>query len=154
MISIRMATVEDAEKISSLLVDLSEEFIVPEFTSAGREYFLDQLSPENMRERFAGEFRFWLAENGIDLAGVAAIRGNAHLYYLFVAKPYQGRGLAKRLWLMVRDECMARGNPGPITVNASIYAATAYEQLGFVRTGPIKEINGVLYVPMEYSINS
>lgn len=149
-ILIRRGTVPDAERISSLITALSEEFIVGEFTAEGRAHFLrDHLTTE-VHQRLAGDFRFYLAEDGDELAGVAAIRSNAHLYYLFVAKPYQGMGLARRLWAHVKEEALALGNPGTFTVNASNYAVRAYEKLGFQRTAPTREKNGVLYNPMQF----
>lgn len=131
---------------------LSEEFIVGEFTAEGRAHFLGELSAEKMGQRLSGEFRFYLAEDGDSFAAVAAIRSNSHLYYLFVAKPYQGTGLTQRLWSRVKEDSLALGNPGRFTVNASNYAVGAYEKLGFRRTEPTREQNGVLYNPMEFVV--
>jgi hypothetical protein len=80
--------VRDAERISKLIIELAEEFIVKDFTAEGRSRFLRELSVTEMEQRLAGDFRFYLAENGQKLAGVAAMRSNAHLYYLFVAKQH------------------------------------------------------------------
>lgn len=90
-------TFEDAERISVLIIGLSEEFIVGEFTAEGRARFLRDHSMIEVQRRLAGDFRFYLAENGNELAGVAAIRSNTPLCYLFFAKPYQCMGLARRL---------------------------------------------------------
>src|SRR5436190_20478191 len=149
-IVIRRGTIEDAERVSSLVTVLSEEFIVGEFTSEGRSYFLNEHSPAEVHKRLAGDFRFYLAEHDTDLVAVAAIRGNSHLYYLFVSKPYQGTGLARRMWSRVKEDSMSQGNGGVFTVNASDYAVAAYEALGFRRTEPTQEKNGVLYNPMRY----
>jgi len=100
-------------------------------------------------QRVAGDFRFYVAEDAGSIAGVAAIRSNAHLYYLFVGTPYQRTGLARRLWLRVLEDSLALGNPGKFTVNASNYAVPAYEKLGFRRTESKAEKNGVLYNPMQ-----
>jgi GNAT superfamily N-acetyltransferase len=148
-ILIRRGTTQDAERVSGLIIALSEEFIVGEFTTEGRAHFLRDHSTIEVRQRLAGDFRFYLAENGNELAGVAAIRSNTHLYYLFVAKPYQRMGLARRLWAQVKEEALGLGNPGTFTINASNYAVSAYERLGFRRTEPTREKNGVLYNPMQ-----
>jgi ribosomal protein S18 acetylase RimI-like enzyme len=153
MIAIRNGTVEDASKISELLIALSEEFIVGEFSQAGRDHFLGELNPDKMKERLSGAFRFYLAEEDEELAGVAAIRGNTHLYYLFVAKSYQGQGLAKRLWSQVREDSLELGNLGRFTVNASNHAVRAYERLGFIQRQPTQAMNGVLFNPMEFMID-
>jgi GNAT superfamily N-acetyltransferase len=149
-ILIRRGTIQDAERISSLITALSEEFIVSEFTVEGRAHFLRDHTTTEVHQRLAGDFRFYLAEDGDELAGVAAIRSNAHLYYLFVARPHQGTGLAQRLWEQVKTDALALGNPGAFTVNASNYAVRAYEKLGFRRTEPTREKNGVLYNPMQF----
>ncbi len=151
-ITIRRGAVPDADRISNFVTALSEEFIVAEFTAEGRTHFLGELSTTEMARRLAGDFRFYLAEDGEGLAGVAAIRSNTHLYYLFVAKPYQGTGLVRRLWSRVKEDSLALGNRGRFTVNASNYAIRAYEKLGFRRTESIREQNGVLYNPMEYVV--
>jgi hypothetical protein len=54
------------------------------------------------------------------------------------------------MWSRVKEDSMAQGNGGVFTVNASNYAVAAYEGLGFRRTEPRQETNGVLYNPMRY----
>jgi ribosomal protein S18 acetylase RimI-like enzyme len=147
-ISIRAGTASDAAAISRLVTSLAEGFIVGEFTAEGRAQFLADHTAAKVAERLAGDFRFYLAEHAGTLVAVAAIRGNTHLYYLFVANAYQRRGLARRLWLRVREDSMACGNPGRFTVNASNFAVAPYEKLGFCRTEPTRETKGVLYNPM------
>ena len=46
------------------------------------------------------------------------IHQSSHLYYLFVAKPYQGSGLAKRLWQRVKEDAQRLDSPDRFTVNA------------------------------------
>ena len=148
---IRRGTIRDAERISALITALSEAYIVGEFAAEGREHFLRDHTPSAVHERLAGDFRFYLAESREELAAVAAIRSNAHLYYLFVGAPFHRMGLARRLWAKVREDSLALGNPGTFTVNASNYAVPAYERLGFRRTEPTREKNGVLYNPMRFT---
>jgi GNAT superfamily N-acetyltransferase len=151
--AIRPGTAADAERISRFVIELSQEFIVGEFTPEGRAQFLGDHAAAKVGQRLAGDFRFYLAEHADTLAGVAAIRANTHLYYLFVGKAYQRAGLARRLWGRVRDDSTVLGNPGRFTVNASNYAVPAYERLGFRRTEPTRETNGVLYNPMALTVS-
>jgi GNAT superfamily N-acetyltransferase len=148
-LKIRPGTVEDAARLSRFIRELSEEFIVEEFPSHAQVGFLKDHSEAKVKERLSGDFRFYVAESDESVAGVAAIRSNAHLYYLFVGKPHHRTGLARRLWSKVMAESIELGNPGRFTVNASNYALPAYEKLGFRRTEPTKETDGVLYNPME-----
>jgi ribosomal protein S18 acetylase RimI-like enzyme len=153
VISIRPGAITDADPISRFIIALSEEFIVGEFTPQGRTHFLGEHSTASIERRLAGDFRFYVAEDAGNIAGVAAIHANAHLYYLFVGKSYQRTGLSRRLWLRMLDDSLALGNPGKFTVNASNYAVAAYEKLGFRRTESRRAKNGVLYNPMQILVS-
>ena len=148
-IRIRSGALTDALRISEFVCGLSEEFITPQFPPAAQASFLQDHSEEKLKERLAGDFRFYVAESEGQIAGVAAIRSNAHLYYLFVGKRHQRAGLARRLLSQVVEDSLAGGNPGRFTVNASNHAVPAYEKLGFRRTEPTKNSDGVQYNPME-----
>ena len=148
-VRIRSGALADAPRISEFVCELSREFITPEFPVAAQHRFLQDHSEEKVKERLAGDFRFYVAEDDGRIAGVAAVRANAHLYYLFVGKRHQRAGLARRLLRQVVEESLALGNPGKFTVNASNHAVPAYEKLGFQRTEPTKNSDGVLYNPME-----
>jgi len=79
------------------------------------------------------------------LAGFIAIRPPSHLFHLFVAQPFQRRGVARALW----DH--ARGDAVAFTVNSSPYAIPAYEAMGFRCDGPLACHNGVTFQPMRYA---
>jgi|APFre7841882724_1041349.scaffolds.fasta_scaffold13684_3 GNAT superfamily N-acetyltransferase len=149
---IRRATIEDTGPISELLTALAEEFILGDFPEEGRLHLLAHLGAVQMGTRLASpEYRFQVAEVGGAIAGVVAMRGNAHVHYLFVAKPLQRMGLARRLWEVACEEAIRSGNTsGRFTVNASRYAVPAYERLGFRCVGPVQQSNGVRYQPMEW----
>jgi GNAT superfamily N-acetyltransferase len=83
-----------------------------------------------------------------ELAGVVAVRDHSHLYHLFVDAKFQGRGVARALWLHARAGAEAAGNPGDFTVNSTPVAVPVYEQLGFRAVGPRVEMKGIAYVPM------
>jgi GNAT superfamily N-acetyltransferase len=149
-IEIRDATVEDARRISALLTELAEEFIVRDFATEGRTHLLAHFSVSEMEARLrSSEYRFKIAEDGAALVGIAAVRAATHLQYLFVAKSHHRAGLARRLWTAARREAIQAGNADAgFTVNASAYAVPAYERLGFRCVGPVKEANGVRFQPM------
>jgi GNAT superfamily N-acetyltransferase len=148
--TIRTATVQDAGRISHLVCALAEEFILNEFGDEARTHFLGEHTAEKVRERLAGDYRFFVAESGPALAGVAGLRGASHLYHLFVAKTHQRQGLARRLWLTALRACAEAGHAGVITVNSSRYAIPVYERFGFTRKGPPEERNGLVHHPMEF----
>lgn len=148
-ITVREATTEDAARISELLTGLAEEFIVGEFSAEGRRHLLTHFSVAEMAVRLASqEYRFQIAEREAAIVGVVGVRGRTHLQYLFVSKPYQRAGLARRLWDGAREQS---GNAsGRFTVNASSYAVPAYQRLGFTCVGTIREKNDVRFQPMEW----
>jgi GNAT superfamily N-acetyltransferase len=152
-IEVRDATAADAPRISVLLTELAEEFIVGEFSTEGRLHLLAQFGATEMEKRLkAPEYRFQVAGDGAVLAGVVAVRDWTHLYALFVAKTHQRTGLARRLWESARRDAIRGGNAGGrFTVNASGYAIPVYERLGFRCVGPVQEANGVRFQPMEFS---
>ena len=150
MISIRRGKIQDVAKVSSLLLELSEEFIAAEFSETGKQNFLREFTAEKIAEKMSADnFRFHLAEDDGDLIGVVAVRDNTHLFYLFVAKSHQKRGVSRVLWERAKSESLPFNNSGVFTVNASNYAVKAYERLGFVLKGATQETKGVLYNPME-----
>jgi len=146
--TIRAATIADAEEISSLIVELSAPF----YTSAtreGAEPFLTSISAEAQRGYItAKNFSYYVAESNARLAGLVVLRDNSHLFHLFVANPLQGAGLARRLWEIVKAEALAAGNPGLFTVNSSLNAVPVYEKFGFVRKGEVQHMHGVSFQPM------
>ena len=103
-ISIRRGASQDAEAISAFVTGISEAFITGEFSAGGRSHFLREHIPPEVRGRLEGDFRFYIAERGAELVGVAAIRSNSHLCYLFVAPAVQRLGLASRLWTRLKDD--------------------------------------------------
>ena len=149
VMSIRAATIADAEAISALITDLSEPFYTSP-TREGAEPFLTSVSPEAQRGYIAaGNFSYYVAESDCRLAAVVALRDNSHLFHLFVAKPLQGTGLARRLWNVVKTNAMATGNPGQFTVNSSLNAVPIYEKFGFVRKGDVQYMHGISFQPMQ-----
>src|SRR5438046_130936 len=102
MISIRKGKIQDVAKVSSLLLELSEEFIAAEFSETGKQNFLREFTAEKIAEKMSADnFNFDLAEDDGDLIGVVAVRDHTHLFYLFVAKS-QKRGISKILWERAR----------------------------------------------------
>jgi GNAT superfamily N-acetyltransferase len=152
MVTYRPAGPDDAEAISRLERSLAEKFITPDYSSTGASVLLESLSPDETRDRMQNGFRYHVALDDGQVIGVAAMIPRGHLFHLFVSDSYQKQGIAKKLWEVVRDEALANGNPGRITVNSSKYAVPFYERLGFVKDGGITEKNEVTCQPMIWQI--
>ena len=146
---VRRANVGDADSISTLVSQLSDQFICPNFGDAGRETLLGSMTPEKVAQYLADDFEFHLAEDNGELVGVVGMRGEAHLYYLFVREDHQQHGLARQLWEMMRDARLAQG-VREFTVNASSNAVPVYERFGFCCTGERMEHGGAIAIPMRW----
>ncbi|RFF27458.1 MULTISPECIES: GNAT family N-acetyltransferase [unclassified Wenzhouxiangella] len=146
---IRRAVVGDAGAISQLLTELTRRYVLPDLSEAGGRFFLAELAPERMLERFESGFEFHVAETDRALAGVVAMSTPTHVYYLFVDTPFQRRGLARQLLFEATNPWRESPAPAPLTVNASRYATEAYRKMGFGATAGQQEKHGVAYYPMQ-----
>lgn len=146
---IRRAAVEDAERISRLLRELTVRYVLPDISEAGGRYYLAELASDRMRRRLESDFVFHVAESGDDLAGVVAMSSPTHVYYLYVDTRFQRQGLARRLLIEATTGWRASGGEQPLTVSSSPYAVAVYRRLGFQATGGRQEKNGVAYLPMQ-----
>lgn len=156
-VTIRAAKVEDAAAISQLLCDLSRCYLLDDFTEQGAKRLLRAMSEKAIRSYIREGFCYHLAEQKqagkVELLGVVATRDNSHLYHLFVAELAQGKGLASRLWKHAKALCIANGNKGEFTVNASLSAKAMYQAWGFVAEQEQRDTKGIIDVPMRLTLN-
>ena len=148
-VAIREARVEDAGAISALILSLARYFLADPDDPGAAAVFLATLDPAAMAQRLADErYRYHVAEAGGVVAGVAGVRDADHLYHLFVAEPFHGRGIGARLWQAAQAQARAQGNPGRFTVNSSLHAIPVYQRMGFVATDGPQVYEGVAFLPM------
>lgn len=153
-VTIRPAGVDDASAISALVSRLTREYILPEQPDGAAEKLLSWMTTTAIAQRIAAGHRYYIAESAHAVAGVAAIRDNAHLYLLFVDTPFQRRGIANALWQVALAACIDAAPPLRMTVNASAFAVPVYLRLGFVALGPAEVREGVKSTPMAFLIES
>ena len=146
---IKKAELGNAEEIGELIAMLAQEFITHEFTPKAQRHFLASNDGESVKEFMKIGFSYHVAIDAGRIVGVVGVKDNSHLYHLFIDIPYQGMGLARRLWQVAMDDCISNGNSGIFTVNSSNNAVGVYENFGFVPIGPMQNDNGVFYNPME-----
>lgn len=145
---IRLAGASDAARINSLILSLSHLYMLSPSGEGGEGFFASVSASAIQAYMAAGNFRFWVAEEGERLLGMVALRDNAHLFNLFIAAAHQRQGLGQALWQLARDTALTQGNPGEFTVNASANAVPFYARFGFVANGEPSEQHGVAVVPM------
>lgn len=125
---------------------------MPEQPDGAAEKLLSWITTRAIAQRIAAGHRYHITESADALAGVAAIRDNAHLYLLFVDTPFQRRGIANALWQVALAACIEATPPLRITVNASAFAVPVYLRLGFAVLGPAQMREGVKSTPMAFAI--
>lgn len=150
---IRPATTNDSIAISSLIFSVAHYFTLhPQ--GVGAEEFFKTIQPSSIANYIAdNKFLYFAAFIENELAGVVAMRDNKHLFHLFVAPKFQRLGIAKRLWIFIKDVAIRAGNNRGFTVNSTEYALPIYERFGFKASGHKVEANGITFVPMKLMIN-
>jgi GNAT superfamily N-acetyltransferase len=149
---IERAVAADAEAISRLIRGLASSFTLDP-SGQGADGFMNSISGYALRCNItAPNFVYFKGCAGGTLAGVVAVRDHGHLYHLFVAQDFQGRGWARRLWDFARQQAEVSGNPDFFTVNSTPVAVPVYEKFGFRAVGPRVETMGIAYVPMRLDI--
>lgn len=148
-VSIREARAEDAEAISALITSLAHYGLADPDDPGAASAFFATVTPDAIARALAQErYRYHVAEADGALAGVIGMRDAAHLYHLFVADGFRGRGIASRLWQTALREAVEQGNADGFTVNATRYALPVYERMGFVATEPLRTEAGLAFIPM------
>lgn len=146
---IRIAIPEDAVEINRLISMVASGYLNDDITEEGEVTLRDIVGPETIvRNMESGDYVYFVAVDGSKIVGVSAIQGNDHLYHLFVAKEYQGFGLATRLWNAAKKHGESNGNDGRFTVYSSSYAVEFYQKLGFIPTGLAMWESGLRSTPM------
>lgn len=150
---IRLAMAADAGQIAKLIENLAVKFITPEFSPEATAHFLNANNEAAIASFMQQGFVYFVAESagaaGAEIIGCIGMRNHSHLYHLFIAEAWQGKRLARSLWQQAMSYCEAQGNAGRYTVNSSNNAVAVYQALGFVRTGPMQQMHGVWFNPMQ-----
>lgn len=143
---IRAAVAADAVALSHMVTGLAHCLLGTEPTDLP-SWLSASLTPEAFAERLEHpEFQSWLIEIDAKVVAYISMQTDGHLYHLFVAEAFQGRGLARQLW---QHQCQQL----PLeqyTLRSSLNAVPVYKAFGFVETGPRAERGGQWYQPMQY----
>lgn len=151
---IREADTDDALAISRLIVPLTEQYILPDVSPDARQGLLNSMSEQGLQKLMSDGCRYHLAEMDAQTIAVIGLYRHSHLYHLFVAAEFQRRGIARRLWEVVLNQCIEAGAGDAISVNAAPTARRFYERLGFKSRGDARQRNGITTLPMVYAINT
>jgi N-acetylglutamate synthase-like GNAT family acetyltransferase len=148
--AIRDATPADATAISELVCHVAGETIFNDGPEDGRRYFVAMNTPAATAGKLHDSaYRYHVAERDGRMVGMVAMRGNSHVYHLFVDASMHGSGLGRALWERAREDCRQHGNSGRYTVDATPSTVGFYEKLGFLVSGTLGVRNGHPAVPMK-----
>ena len=147
-ITYRSATVEDARRISSLIIDSQRKYCFHEYTDAGQTLMIRLCGEAAIRSYIERDDVYFVAVNDNEIIGVVGVRDNGHLAHNFVDDGFHRRGVSNDLWQLAKSECRRRGNPGTYTLRASTFAIPVYKRWGFVQTAATDQENGITSTPM------
>lgn len=140
---LRPARTRDAAACAALVRALTPG-VGAQSPPAGLDRFLASIATPR-QAGYIADYRYLVAEAERGrLIGLAALRPPRHLFHLFVAADWQGRGLGLRLFRAATegDEQL------PLTVNSSLAAVGFYTRLGFRPTQALQFNDGIHYLPM------
>ncbi len=114
----------------------------------------EYIQPDSILDRLASNYSMEIAVLIDKILGVIEVRDCSHISMLFVDDACRGRGIARELVRTAVNSCR-RKNPSlqAITANSLPGSVQFYEKLGFTRSGPEQEKNGICIVPMVLEIS-
>jgi GNAT superfamily N-acetyltransferase len=150
----RLARPQDARAIGELARRVTRRWILIDQPASAAAPLLQGMSAQAIRRKILDGQRFHLAwcEDG-RLAGVAAMRGDCHLFQLFVSTRLHGRGIGHQLWRRAMRDAIRRAGTRHFTLKASAMAVPVYLRLGFVPSGPLMTSDtGLTTQPMQLDL--
>lgn len=142
--NIRPALLKDAQPIRNLVLSLARFYLDDEAAELP-DWFNDTLNLASFQDRLlSAEFKNYLLEDNAHLVGYVSIRNDDHIYHLFVAEDYQGRGLSRRLWEYAKEQSHAE----KFWLRSSLHAVPVYKRFGFTESGEVGIRDGISFQPM------
>jgi GNAT superfamily N-acetyltransferase len=134
-------------KVCSLVENVFNEFVAPDYEIEGNNEFFKFANPLALAERTSTEQLVIVAEQGSDFVGIIEMRNYDHIAMLFVS--LRGKGIGKELINRAVEECRKRKPElKRMMVNSSPFAEPIYSRMGFKSTGPFQKKNGIIFEPM------
>lgn len=135
-------------KISELVTSLSH-FYLTKSENELPEWFAQTLTHSAFLKRLEShEYSNFIYELDGEIIGYIAMKGNSHLFHLFVSEKHQGKGLSRALWEFATSVCISN----TYTLRSSIYAVPVYRKFGFIESDTAGEKDGISFQPMELRV--
>ena len=136
--------------VSTLIEEVFNEFIAPEYSEEGINKFKNHIELNSLLFRKENGSIFTVAVDKEKIIGIVEIRDLNHISLFFVNKKYHGNGIGGILIKSaIKESQSIYPNIKTFTVNSSSYAKKVYEKLGFNQTQEEQIKNGLCFIPME-----
>jgi len=151
MLRIRRYQDGDAKAVARLISKTYAQFNSTEGSPEAVQQYVARYNPdgdfEEIRKRLRRTPCCWVAVDDSRVVGVIRGIGN-RLINLFIAGPYQRRGIAARL---VRRYEMSRRKAGysEVVLRSSLYAVPFYQAVGYKKTTGVRTLHGLKVQPMK-----
>lgn len=148
-IIIQRATADDWEQAMEVAWRTFLKYEAPDYSKEGIDNFLRFISDEKLFKMFLlGNYVVYVAKCSNKVIGVGTMRSGNHISLLFVDSEYQKRGVGKALLSELQKSVSVKGESSVITVNAAPFAIPFYERIGFLKSGEMTTLEGIIYQPM------
>jgi GNAT superfamily N-acetyltransferase len=149
--AIELLKESDIEAFSCLVDFVFDEYVGKDFSENGNKTFKDYTKPEAVMERMKSNSTFYIAKDEGWIIGALEIRNKNHISLFFIDKKYQGKGIGRKLFDRYISDIKSEGIT-EVTVNSSIFGEDTYTALGFKRKSGLQQKDGILFIPMMFSI--
>lgn len=145
----------DEFDVAALIKTVFDEFVAPDYSLAGTNFFYGYIEPAKLAQRFSRGDVLLTAKAGNAIIGFIEVRDGNHIALLFVATAWQRKGIAKKLVARAIASCQEKDKPlKGFEVNASPYSEKIYVKMGFNKTAYMQNVNGLKFVPMALEFGS
>jgi len=146
--NIRVTNKYDVSDICSLVTSLSH-FYLKKGEWQLPNWFAETLTADAFLNRIQSEeYQNFVYEINGEIVCYLAIKGNSHLYHLFVSELHQGKGISRCLW----DHAITNCATEIYTLRSSMYAVPIYQKFGFEAIGEATEKDGIVFQVMELRV--
>ncbi|HEX8965551.1 MAG TPA: GNAT family N-acetyltransferase [Patescibacteria group bacterium] len=143
------ASLTDIDAIYTLVSDVFDQFVAPNYIEEGNQEFYKYLDKNAVNNRLQNNHFIILCKARGKVVGLIEVRNLNHVSMLFVNAAYQGRGIAKQLLSRALEICKKQDPQlKEVSVHSSPNSVVIYEKLGFVKVKEEQIINGIRFTPM------
>lgn len=146
---IRKMEEKDLEAVSVICMDSFLQSVAETLSDKGVSTFSNLAAPSAFLDRMKGDNLMLVAENDGKIEGVIELKEGRHVAMLFIHPECQKKGIGRKLL----SSALTHTKVETVTVSASLSSVPAYEKYGFECKGKVGDSGGLVYQPMEISLN-